>query len=111
MYWYLPFFKKQLYKKARDKWGDLQILLLFEEMAELQKALIKNMRYLTSKHNLLWPSHKTKVENMRFEIIEELADVQIMLEQMTLIFGEKEVAAAIEKKIERLEELVNIKVR
>lgn len=48
---------------------------------------------------------------MRFEIIEELADVQIMLEQMTLIFGEKEVAAAIEKKIERLEELVNIKVR
>lgn len=79
--------EKGVYKEALDKWGAAQIIILFEEMAELQKELTKHLR---GKEN-------------RIEIAEEIADVEIMLEQMKLLF---KIENAVEKhkklKIQRL---------
>lgn len=63
--------KEQIYKDALKEWGpELQIVMVFEEMAELQKELSKNLR---------------GVENST-SIAEEIADVEIMLEQMKALF-------------------------
>ena len=53
-----------------EKWGEKQIIMVFEEMAELQKELSKNLR---GKDNIN-------------SIAEEIADVEIMIEQMKLLF-------------------------
>ncbi len=63
--------KEDIYKLAIEKWGrELQILMGIEEMAELTKALIKHIR---SKEN-------------RDNIIEEMADVEIMMGQLKRLF-------------------------
>ena len=57
-------------KAALETWGGVsQTNMMFEEMSELQKELCKNAR---GKQNKL-------------DIAEEIADVQIMLEQMILL--------------------------
>ena len=57
----------KIYCEALNKWGaEAQTLMVFEEMSELQKELCKHAR---GKDN-------------REAIAEEIADVQIMLEQM-----------------------------
>ena len=59
-----------------------------EEMAELQKAIIKNRRYNN--------------ESTKKELIEEIADVEIMLSQLKIIYScNEEVEKKIEYKIER----------
>ena len=81
--------EKGVYKEALDKWGAAQIIILFEEMAELQKELTK---YLRGKEN-------------RIEIAEEIADVEIMLAQMKILFGIEEGVERYKKlKIQRLQE-------
>ena len=80
--------KEEIYRQALEKWGaDLQIVMVFEEMSELQKELCKSLR---GKEN-------------RIEIAEEIADVEIMLEQMKIYFSiEEAVEKYREYKIERL---------
>lgn len=64
--------EKNIYRQAIETWGaEGQITMVFEEMAELQKELCKSLR---GKEN-------------RIEIAEEMADVEIMLEQMKLLFS------------------------
>lgn len=59
-----------------------------EEMAELQKAILKHRRYTGNE--------------TRAEIIDEIADVEIMIEQLKIIFScKKEVENRIYYKIER----------
>lgn len=59
-----------------------------EEMAELQKAIIKHRRYTG--------------DETRAEIIDEIADVEIMIEQLKIIYScKKEVKSRIDYKIER----------
>jgi translation initiation factor 2 alpha subunit (eIF-2alpha) len=78
--------EKEIYRQAIDKWG--QITMVFEEMAELQKELCKSLR---GKEN-------------RIEIAEEMADVEIMLEQMKILFGiEEGVERHKTLKLQRLE--------
>lgn len=81
----------EIYKQALDRWGEKQIIMVFEEMAELQKELCKSLR---GRNNLT-------------EIAEEIADVEIMLEQMKIYFN---IADGVEKhkklKLERLEEIL-----
>lgn len=61
----------EVFQAALDTWGaDAQILMAFEEMSELQKALCKMERC------------QGRVQ----DIAEEIADVEIMLEQMKLLF-------------------------
>lgn len=59
-----------------------------EEMAELQKAILKHRRYTG--------------DETRAEIIDEIADVEIMMEQLKIIYScKKEVERRINYKIER----------
>ena len=55
-------------KRALDTWGEKpQMLMVIEEMAELTKEILKNI---------------SRGKNNISEIIEETADVEIMLEQL-----------------------------
>lgn len=70
------------YKKLIEKFGAKnQIIVAIEELSELQKELCKYLR------------DKTNIRN----ISEEIADVEIMLEQLKLIF-ENETPVSIEKE-------------
>lgn len=85
---------KEILKKAINTYGcNGQVDVCIEEMSELTKALIKDRR-----HN------GSNVEDW-LNIIEEIADVKIMLEQMEMIFNCKDrVSEQIEYKINRLKE-------
>lgn len=75
-------------QRAIDAYGKgPQLIICMEEMAELTKELSKNLRG----HNNLQ------------EIAEEVADVEIMLEQIKLIFTSREATAEVkEAKLLRL---------
>lgn len=61
-----------IFRKALGTWGaGAQITMVFEEMSELQKELCKKLR------------GKENVD----DIAEEIADVEIMLDQMKLLFN------------------------
>ncbi len=79
---------KKIYKEALDKYGaQMQETICIEELSELQKTLCKNIR------------GKGSME----DISEEIADVQIMLAQMILLFNlESEVEKWRNTKLERL---------
>ena len=84
--------EKEIFQRAVGLWGEsAQTLMLFEEMAELQKAILKYWR--------------GKGEFLNF--FEEIADVRIMLDQLELMWGcSADVQYEREKKIKRLEKLV-----
>lgn len=78
--------KEIIYKNAIMNYGAIaQIDIAIEEMSELIQALSKYKR--CKKHN----------------VEEEIADVQIMLDQLNLIFNNKEIDYIKKIKIERLE--------
>ena len=79
----------RVYREALETYGEeVQTLIMFEEMSELQKELCKHAR-----------GRKNKLD-----IAEEIADVQIMLAQMIILH---DCASAVEEfkraKIKRLE--------
>ncbi len=80
---------KTLLQKAIQVWGkNAQLLMVLEEMSELQKEILKHMN--RGKDNL-------------DEIIDETADVEIMLTQLKYIFDiEKAVEDRISKKLEKI---------
>ena len=90
---------KEVYQQAIKAWGeDLQVLMVFEEMSELQKALCKYLRRKTS-YDLT-------------AIIDELADVEIMVEQMKVLFKcEREFKIVKEHKISRLIDRLNTRTK
>lgn len=78
------------YRAALALWGaEAQTLMMFEEMAELQKELCKNAR---GKDN-------------RKEIAEEIADVRIMLDQMEILHDCRELSQ--QYKVEKLLRLLD----
>lgn len=78
-----------IYLAALDTWGaEAQTRMVFEEMAELQKALCKNARG--------WDN--------RNAIAEEIADVYIMLGQMELLHCcSEQVRVYKQEKLDRLQ--------
>lgn len=63
---------KEIYKQAIETYGkDAQLKMAIEEMAELIQAICKSFRGADNLDN----------------IIEEIADVEIMLAQLKLIYG------------------------
>jgi len=80
---------EEIFKKAIDTWGThAQLLMMLEEMSELQKEILKNIN--RGKNNIP-------------EIIDETADVEIMLEQLKYIYGiHQAVADHIPEKIEKI---------
>lgn len=81
--------EKSLYDKAIKKWGvDSQVYMAYEEMGELLSAINKLLR------------KRVTVD----DVITEIADVQIMTEQLALIFGQDKVSTEKDRKLKRLEE-------
>lgn len=79
--------EQELYQKALDKWGiDLQLIMMIEECAELIQAITSLKR-------------GGDVE----ELIEEIADVKIMLGQMEMVFGHERLGNAVESKLRQLQ--------
>ena len=79
-----------LYKRLIHRYGEKQIVVAIEELSELQKELCKSLRGKTNREN----------------IIEEIADVLIMLDQVILYYGldQQEIQKAVEYKIKRTKE-------
>lgn len=90
--------KTDLYKKAVQKWGKTaQITMAIEECGELVTVLAKRDRC----------SNGATVD----KIIGEMVDVEIMLEQLKLIFADGKFACFTfeifkRKKLQKLEELL-----
>lgn len=82
--------QESVYVKLIEKYKDKQLIVAVEELSELQKELCKALRGNINKEN----------------IIEELADVLIMLDQVKIYFSitSNEVKEIIDKKIERTKE-------
>ena len=87
--------RRNLYGQCLGKWGpNSQVDMCIEEMSELIQALCKAKRY-------------KKPDNWLAQIYEEIADVTIMLEQITSIFdGEEVVPIVVKRKLKRLSEMV-----
>ena len=86
----------ELYARAVQKFGErAQILVAIEEMSELTKALLKYIRH----EDFDQGDYDDIIES----IAEERADVSIMLNQLTVIFGENG-----EAEMEKLEHLAEI---
>lgn len=81
----------EVFKKAIETYSEAnQLVVLFEEMSELQKEVCKSIRY--------------NKRQLKPKIAEELADVEIMLEQLKIIFD-------IDSEVEmwRLDKVVRLK--
>lgn len=80
----------EVLQRALDTYGSsMQIVVMMEEMSELQKELCKNLR------------GRGSIEH----IAEEIADVEIMLEQMKMLFlCADDVRDVRRRKVERLKE-------
>lgn len=84
--------RQEVYRRAIEKYGeDAQLWMVIEEMSELAKEICKYQRGKRSP----------------VDIADEIADVEIMLEQATMIFGVDDlVRKHMDQKVERLKERV-----
>ena len=82
--------EKEVLRAAIDRWGrEAQTKMVLEEMAELQKEICKNWRGQSNEES----------------IAEEIADVEIVLDQLKMIYGVAgKVHAHRIRKIKRLKE-------
>lgn len=87
---------ERIMRQAIETYGrQAQTDVAIEEMAELTKALLKTRRvpdddYATQEHACS-------------NVIEEIADVSIMIDQLKIMYGERYVNAVREQKLVRLE--------
>lgn len=85
--------RTKLLKQAIDTYGrQAQVDMMLEEMSELTKALLKERR--------VPPLPVSGLEHAILSIREEMADVQIVLDQMKQIYGDT--SAIEEEKLQRL---------
>jgi len=82
-----------VFKRALKKWGQqAQVNMCIEECAELIKAFQKFKR-------------KQSISNIT-NVYEEIADVQIMLDQMRYLFDNEAIDIFYRRKLARLEKLL-----
>lgn len=82
---------EEIYQATIDKWGtDAQYDQAIEECAELIAAL-KHYR-------------RGKIDQQA--VVAELADVTLMIGQLTWMFGDEAVAAAVQEKLAKLDQLL-----
>lgn len=93
--------RPEILREAVETYGkEAQVDMAIEEMSELTKALLKHRRAEHSPE--AWDYEKT-----RRNILEEIADVIIMLMQLLMIYGGREVVQRdINDKVKRLETLL-----
>lgn len=90
---------EELYAHAINKWGvDSQMEMAVEECAELIQALQKLKR--------VDPANQFLVDGQIEKIASEVADVEIMCEQLRHIFGDTTVDKHRQQKLLRLEILL-----
>lgn len=88
--------KKSIYKAAVEKWGiELQFIMVIQEFAELIKAITNVFR------------RRGRVD----DLLEELADAEIMIEQMRYLYREhdKRFSQIKQAKLDRLRALIGEK--
>lgn len=92
----------EVLQQAVDTYGkEAQTDMAIEEMSELTKALLKHRRAERSPE--AWDYEKTQQN-----ILEEIADVIIMLTQLVIIYGGREaIQQNINEKVDRLEKRLN----
>lgn len=85
--------RETVYRTAIEKWGsDAQSTMAVEEMSELTKELCKIKRG----------------KNDVYALADEIADVRIMLEQLCIMYGVKDIVCkCMDMKIERLKKRIN----
>jgi NTP pyrophosphatase (non-canonical NTP hydrolase) len=82
---------EEIYRAALDKWGtEAQFDQMVEECAEMITVL----------------KHYRRGRVGEAEVIAELADVTLMVGQLTFIFGEDRVQQAVQDKILKVRELL-----
>ena len=82
---------EEIYQATLDKWGeDAQYDQAVEECAELITA----------------PKHFRRGKIDQQAVVDELADVTLMIGQLTWMFGPTEVEAAIKEKLAKLDRLL-----
>ena len=82
----------EIYRKAIETYGvEAQTKMAIEEMAELTNALMKFDRG----------------RNTMDDIIDEIADVTIMMNQLAIIYGKDRVQLQIDYKTQRLAKRLN----
>lgn len=85
--------RPEILRKALDVYGiNSQVDMMIEEMSELAKALLKQRR-----------AGKVTMK-LTGNILEEIADVQIVLDQLKIHYGQDDAEAYEEWKLYRLEE-------
>jgi len=83
--------KNQLYQKTIDKWGkEAQ----FDQMTEECAELIVSLQHF----------RRGKIDQQA--VIDEIADVTLMLGQLTWMFGPEQIEAAVQKKLKKLDKLL-----
>ena len=83
--------KNQLYQKTIDKWGkEAQ----FDQMTEECAELIVSLQHF----------RRGKIDQQA--VIDEIADVTLMLGQLTRMFGPEQIEAAVQKKLKKLDKLL-----
>ena len=98
----MEFKKINVLKEAIETFGiSAQVDMAIEEMSELTKALCKERRIRLQ----FQPEHTKAQAN----VIEEIADVAIMLEQLLIIFDkDNEIQKEVDYKIDRLEQRLDV---
>lgn len=96
-------------QEAIDHYGEeSQLDMAIEEMSELTKAICKYKRAVKERERDICYSTAKNVIFAEDDIMEEIADVLIMLEQLMTIFNCKErVSAIASEKIRRLKARIN----
>lgn len=79
-----------IYEDCIDKWGiSPQMMMMQEECAELIVEISHHLR------------------GRKSNVVEEIADVQIMINQMKEIFGKEIVQLEMDRKLERIRKRLN----
>lgn len=94
----------KIMQEAIDHYGeDSQLDMAIEEMSELTKAICKYKRAVKERERDICHSTAKDVIFAKGDIVEEIADVLVMLEQLMMIFDcEERMSAIASKKIDRL---------
>lgn len=113
---------ERLYVDAIKQWGVIpQMDMATEECAELIKAINKlkrsfhpsevmvmHMRNQMNNRDIHMPEFKNSQDSCVYhELCGEIADVRIMIEQLSIIFSKETIQLTYERKLERLKARVN----
>ena len=89
--------RSEIYKQAMDLWGcAVQIDIALEEMNELSIAILKFRR------------NPEQLAIKKEAIEQEIADVEIMMEQLRMIFDTKTISKIKTRKLRRLQKRIEM---